>query len=157
MATTKIDQWARELQSGTINIADFGRIGKFKFAEVLAELTAIFPHKFLERTTQNSYEVGLALVHGQTSRAGQKGVIHSYRQCILLKSEVGVLTGLTLLNKLRFRPSSTENNSFEFFSGAGISAFHSPDGWIIKVLEEKTVSLTTKLLTQRGWLVGKAA
>lgn len=156
MATTQIDKWAQELRSGIFNVADFNRMGKFKIDDVLAELTVLFPHKFLEHETQKSHEIGLALWHGRVARAGQKGVSHTYRHCLLLKSQAGVLTGLTLMWKLRFRPSPTEKKSFEFLSGAGMSVFRSPDGWVIKVLEEKTVSLPERLLLKRGWFFQEA-
>jgi hypothetical protein len=124
---------------------------KFRIEDVLAKLTELFPHKFLEHKTETAHEVGLARLHAP------KVISHTYRHCILIKSEAGIVTGLTFMSKLRIRPSPTKKKSFEFLSGAGMGVYRSPDGWVIKKLQEKSVSLTEELLMKRGWLFQETA
>jgi len=55
------------------------------------------------------------------------------------------------MSLLRVRTPRGEDEPVELSSGAGFSLYRDPDGWKIKLLDEKTVSLSRKVLQDRGW------
>ncbi len=161
MATKVITRWVKELRQGTFLLNDIQRMEKMRMNKVLADLSQTFPHKLLERRSGQYQEVGIA----QSSEAidlHRRGVRpnpdsrQTYQHCLFLTSELGTLTGLTLISKLRVRLSSSKMSTVEISSGYGISVFRDIDGWMLKVLDEKKISLPSDVLQRRGWLFAGA-
>ena len=155
MATKVIDRWVKELQQGTFLLSDIQRMEKLQYSEVLEHLSLVFPHKVLDRKLTGNQEVGLAQSSrtiGTSQREAQKQVAQVYHHCLFLTSDSGMLTGLTLMSKLRFRRSSSKKGAFELVSGYGASVFRDIDGWMLKVLGEKKIILSKDVLIRRGWL-----
>ncbi len=42
-------------------------------------------------------------------------------------------------------------DSWEVTCGAGFNLYHDPDGWRLKILKERTISLSEETLQKRGW------
>jgi hypothetical protein len=103
----------------------------------------------LEQHRGAKQEIGLA--QGQSS--SKRSPVKLLHQCLLLTTESGLMTAMAIMTHLRFRPSQQKNGLFELTCGAGFSVYHDPDGWRIKLLQERTVSLTRKTLKERGWLL----
>jgi hypothetical protein len=134
---------AENLKSGTIDISDVHSLEQLDVRQLVDELSAAFPERFLERRIADKWEVGLA-----KAKAG-----HRLNRCILLTSESGQLTTVAMMAFVEFRPSVQNAAVVDISSGGGFSLYRTPDGWKTKLLEEKTVSLATSELAKRGWLI----
>jgi hypothetical protein len=95
----------------------------------------------LEGHTKNKTEIGLA----------QKRRARRYLRCIVLTFEFDRLTSLASMTYLRFRRSARQPEVRELASGAGFNLFRDIDGWKIKLLEERKVTLPDTSLRKRGW------
>jgi hypothetical protein len=89
-------------------------------------------------------EVGLA-----QARQRQK-----YLHCLLLAIEGDRLTSLAAMTCLRIRRLPGTADSWELTCGGGFNLYHDPDGWRLKLLEERTISLSEETLRKRGWSLG---
>jgi hypothetical protein len=136
--------------------------------EILARLRPSHPVPFLNRHLGQKTEFGLA--RGKARRYDYRPKLHwprkskqpaklfrdEFKDCLLLTAESGWLTTLATMTSLRFRPSRRDPAQFELSCGAGLSLYRDPDGWKIKLLEERTVSLAERSLRARGWLFDTA-
>jgi hypothetical protein len=147
MSTQQIQDWAQRLQVGTLELFDLEAFEKLQIEDLTRELGTAYPLSFLKRQQRTKQEIGLAQSQSTSKRWPSK-LLH---QCLLFTSELGRMTAMAVMTHIRFRPS--QQGTFELTSGAGFSVYHDPDGWRIKLLQERTVSLTRKNLRERGWLL----
>jgi hypothetical protein len=149
MATAPIQTWAERLRVGTLELFDLESFAKLKIDELARELEVAYPVRFLESHRGNKQEIGLA--QRQTrSRRWPTQLLH---QCLLFTSESGSMTAMAVMTRIRFRPSQEERGGIELTSGAGFNVYHDPDGWRIKLLQQRTVVLNEDTLRARGWLL----
>jgi len=150
MTTQQLDRWAERLASGEVELANIERISPVPFEQLLTRIASEFPYRMLDRRLRRRREIGVAKSHRQNVSGGRGGTVtHHFANCLLLNSESGVLTGLTIMSKIRCR--RTTNQNFEIVSGSGLSIVHSPEGWVLAALPERTVVLDESLLSKRGW------
>ena len=141
MASARLEDWVERLKTGTLDVSDLKTLERLKMDQLVDRLSRRYPVRFLEGQIRNKREVGLA-----QRRRGRK-----YIRCLFLTDESGRLTALSTMTFLRIRPSSHPANTVQLSSGAGFSLYRDPDGWKIKLVEERTVSLTEAALRKRGW------
>ena len=147
MSTQQIQDWAQRLQVGTLELFDLEAFEKLQIEDLTRELGSVYPLRFLKRQHRAKQEIGLAQSQSSSKRWPSK-LLH---QCLLFTCESGRMTAMAVMTHIRFRPS--QQGIFELTSGAGFSVYHDPDGWRIKLLQQRTVSLTRKNLRERGWLL----
>ena len=147
MSTQQKQDWVQRLQVGTFELFDLEAFEKLQIEELTRELGTAYPLSFLKRQQRTKQEIGLAQSQSTSKRWPSKLL----RQCLLFTSESGRMTAMAVMTHIRFRPS--QRGIFELTSGAGFSVYHDPDGWRIKLLQERAVSLTRKSLRERGWLL----
>ncbi len=145
MPSTKAEQWTEDLKAGHVDVADLDKLGAVSPQGLIAKLQPAFPLMFLEGRNRDKMEFGLA-----QRRRGQL-----YRRCLLLTFEGNRLTSLASLTSLRVRPSPGAPGSRELTSGAGFNVYRDPDGWMIKLLEQRTVTLAKESLRRRGWCLAE--
>ena len=141
MLTAQIGSILENLRAGVIEASDLERLEELGSQQVLEELACQYPVRFLESRGPEKWEFGQA----QSRRR------NLYRHCLLLTSEQGRLTTLAMLTFLRIRPPGKPTGTYEFTSGGGFSLYRDPDGWKLKLLEERKTTLTKKLMERRGW------
>jgi len=141
MITAESETWVQRIKSGTLNVSDLESLDRVDADDVVADLSRLYPVRFLEGSQRTKREVGLA-----QSRQRQK-----YLHCLLLTSEGGRVTSLAAMTCLRVRRLSGSADSWEVTCGAGFNLYHDPDGWRLKLLEERIVSLSEETLRKRGW------
>jgi hypothetical protein len=157
-----IPEWVERLKEGTLDLTDLKSLEGIPPADVVAQITAFFPVKFLDRTQRNKRELGLAQVHrrripgprkpnSRTPLRKQTAATDAFHRCVLLTCESDHLTTLAVMTLLRTRSPRAEEEPIALSSGAGFSLYHDPDGWKIKLLEEKTITLSRQSLHARGW------
>ena len=133
-----------DLKCGVIGASDLHWLEEFESDRVDSELATQFPVIFLQSRRPGKWEVGRA-----QSRHG-----NTFRHCVLLTSEAGRITTLARMTSLRVRPPGGTRNHYEIKVGAGYSLYRDPDGWKVKLLEERTTSLPKSLIEKRGWKLG---
>ncbi len=149
MSAQQKQNWVQRLQVGTLELFDLEAFEKLHVEDLIHELSSTYPVRFLEQHHGTKQEIGVAQGQSSSKRWPTK-LLH---QCLLLTVESGLMTGMAVLTHLRFRPSQQQRGIFELTSGAGFSVYHDPDGWRIKLLRERTVSLTRKTMKERSWLL----
>jgi hypothetical protein len=149
MSTQQIQDWVQRLQVGTLELFDLEVFEKLQIEDLTHELGSAYPLRFLQRRQKTKQEIGLA----QSQSSSKRWPTKLLRQCLLFTSESGLMTAMAAMTQLRFRPSQRQEGIFELTSGAGFSVYHDPDGWRIKLLQERTVSLPRKTLREKGWLL----
>ena len=149
MSTQQIQDWAQRLQVGTLELFDLEAFEKLQIEDLTRELGSVYPLRFLKRQHRAKQEIGLAQSQSSSKRWPSK-LLH---QCLLFTSESGRMTAMAVMTHIRFRFRPSQQGIFELTSGAGFSVYHDPDGWRIKLLQQRTVSLTRKNLRERGWLL----
>jgi hypothetical protein len=149
MSTPHNQDWVQRLQVGTLELFDLEAFEKLQVEELLDELSTAYPVRFLERRQRSKQEIGLAQRQSSSNRWPTK-ILY---QCLLLTTESNRMTGMAVMTRLRFRSSRQQDETFELTSGAGFSVYHDPDGWRIKLLQERTTSLSRKTLRERGWML----
>lgn len=141
MITAESETWVQRIKSGTLNVSDLESLSRVDADFVVDDLSRLYPVRFLEGSQRTKREVGLAQL-----RHRQK-----YLHCLLLTSEAGRVTSLAALTCLRARRLPGSADSWELTCGAGFNLYHDPDGWRLKLLEERTISLSEETLRRRGW------
>jgi len=165
MTTTPVMEWVDRLRVGTLDVSDLKTLEEVRLADILDGLLKLFPVQFLNRKQRGKWEVGLAQVHrhnrpaavarsSKTPLRKRTAASHTLEHCLLLTSESDHLTTLAAMNRLRVRTLRGKDEPVEFSSGAGFSLYRDPDGWKIKLLEERTIALSHKALHDRGWQLG---
>jgi hypothetical protein len=144
MISAASETWVQRIKSGTLNVADLADLTDLDAEEVVDRLSELYPVRFLEGSQRNKREVGLAQV-----RRRQK-----YLHCLLLTTESDRLTSLAAMTCLRVRRLPGPPDNWELTCGAGFNLYHDPDGWRLKLLEERTISLSDETLRKRGWSLG---
>lgn len=144
MSTIAIHHIVQDLERGVLDLShDLETFEELTLAELLPELSHRYPIRFLERYRGQTHEVGIA----QTRRRNR------YRRCLLVTQEADGLTTLAFVTFLRFRHPRAPDEPYDLTVGGGFSLYRTPDGWNIKLLQERTVSLTRHQLQERGWIV----
>jgi hypothetical protein len=141
MISATTETWVERIKSGTLNVSDLDELAHLNAEEVIDDLSRLYPIRFLAGSQRRKREVGLA-----RSRQRQK-----YLHCLLLTSEGGRLTSLAAVTCLRIRRLRGAAESWQVTCGAGFNLYHDPDGWRLKLLEERTISLSEESLRKRGW------
>jgi hypothetical protein len=148
MTSTATAEWARRLQAGTLDLFDLKALEAVRIEDLIGELSAFYPVRFLDRSIGTKREIGLA----QKSRVQKRSGIRQLTECLILTSEGTAITTLAAMTQLRCRPSRSKASTIELTTDPGFRLYHDPDGWRIKLLHERTVTLTEQALRKRGWL-----
>ena len=144
MISAANETWIQRIKSGTLNVADLDDLADLDAAEVVDRLSDLYPVRFLEGSRRDKREIGLAQVQQR----------QKYLHCLLLTTEGDRLTSLAAMTCLRVRRLPGSPDRRELTCGAGFNLYHDPDGWRLKLLEERTISLSDDALRKRGWSLG---
>lgn len=130
------------LKSGSVNVSDIATLEQLDIEQLVDELSSHYLIEFLNHRIGEKWEVGLA-----------KGRVNDeFQRCLMLTSERGHLTTIAVMAFINFQQSPSSPDLCDMTSGAGYSLCRTPDGWKIRSLDEKRVSLKRDVLKKRGWL-----
>ena len=154
MSKVQLARWLKDAQKGIFNIPQLEQLDFPK--AITATFLIVSLQVVRAHSLDHFFEVGFAETQEAAKEKGKtdQQSIHTYVHCVFLTSDSGALTGVTFLGRIHCRPSPNKNGSFELASSSSVSVFKSPDGWVVKSLEEKTISLDEQVMTKRGWLFG---
>lgn len=133
---------AENLKSGAVNVSDIAMLEQLDIEQLVGELSSHYPVRFLNHRIGEKWEVGLA----------KDRVSDELQRCLMLTSERGHLTTIAVIAFIDFQQSASTPDLCDMTSGGGYSLYRTPDGWKIKSLDEKQVSLKRDVLKNRGWL-----
>lgn len=133
------------LKSGTVNVSDIATLEQLDLVKLVGELSSYYPIEFLNHRIGEKWEIGLA----------QDCVSDEFQRCLILTSERGHLTTIAVMASINVQQSPSSPDIYEMTSGGGYSLYRTPDGWKIKFLEEKQISLKRDVLKRRGWLFAR--
>jgi hypothetical protein len=148
MIAPQLDDWVERLKFGTLDVSDLRLIEALRLPNILERLSGSYPIRFLFRQQRTKQEIGLARTHRVVRR--QAGTTHTFQDCLLLTSESDQITTLAAMPLLRVRVRRS-SEGIDLDCGAGFSLYRDPDGWKIKLLEERTIRLSRQALSVRGW------
>jgi len=162
MTAARVIEWVQRLNAVTLDLSDLKMIEEVRLPDVLDEISASFPVAFLNRGQRGKREIGLAQARrrhvtparrhsSRTPLRKRTATTDTFQHCLFLTSESDHLTTLAAMNLLRVRTPHGDDEPVELSSGAGFSLYRDPDGWKIKLLEERTISLSRKALHEHGW------
>jgi hypothetical protein len=145
-----------------LDLSDFRALEEVRLGDLLAGLTELFPVRLLARQQRAKRETGLARSHRRRRLAPRKArsrararpadsVTDTFEHCLFLTGESEHLTTLAVMSQLRARTPGGRDEAVQLSCGAGFSLYRVPDGWKIKLLEERTISLSRQALHERGW------
>jgi len=148
MAARTTTDWAQRLQSGTLDLFDLSTFEQTRIEELIQDLAKYYPVRFLDRTVGAKREIGLA----QQCRVHKRSGVRRLNECLILTSDRNAMTTLAAMTRLVCRPSREKPSTIELTTDPGFSLYHDPDGWRIKLLHSRTISLSQETLRKRGWL-----
>ncbi len=74
-----------------------------------------------------------------------------FRDCLLLSGEAESVTGVAVATRLIVKPRRKPRRALVLTTGRGFKLDRSPDGWVIKPVKKRTVTLTEEFLRKNGW------
>jgi hypothetical protein len=158
MLTTQVTDLLRQLRSGRLDTADATVLEQIPSDELISDLRALYPVLFQERVVARKHEIGMA--HSVQFEVAARRVLKSLfpaahllpilRNCLFLSSYDNAIGEITTTASLHIRPDWATNNVV-LKMGRGFKLDRTPDGWAIKKLKRRAITLSEELLADRGW------
>jgi hypothetical protein len=157
MIANEARELIRQLRAGVIDSKDTAVLEGHSALEYIAELRRLFPVEFQERRVDRKYEVGLARSIQQAltliNVAGSPFpvMVTEIRRCLFVSCYHDLLSEITYTSGIRLRPMGGATGEVMLEMGLGNKLDRTPDGWVLKPLMRRTVTLTESFLSKRGW------
>jgi hypothetical protein len=148
-----------QLRSGTWDVANASSLEQIPWDEFIADLRGRYPIVFQERVVGTKHEIGmartlqfeLAVRKLPDSRFMIPCLLPVLRPCLFVSAYQGSLGEITFAKSLRVRPGEGAPGDVTLKMGRGYKLDRTPDGWVLKALEARAVTLTEVFLLKRGW------
>ena len=159
MPTTQTKDLLHQLRSGTWDVANASQLEQTPWNEFVAELRALYPVMFQERLVDTKREIGLArslqfqlaVRRLPDSLFTLPCLLPVLRRCLFANSYEETLSEITISTGIRVRPAGGSSRNVILKMGRGHKLDRTPDGWVLKPLEMRSVTLTEAFLSKRGW------
>ena len=159
MLTAQKKELLQRLRAGHFDPADTEELERTPCSELLAELEPDYPFRFQQRRIRDKWEVGMARSFGFKLAASFSEnavfpillMLPVFRDCLLLSGEAQSVTGVAVATRLIVKPRRKPARALVLTTGRGFKLDRLPDGWAIKPVEKRTVTLTEEFLRKRGW------
>jgi hypothetical protein len=159
MMTQDVKGLVRRLRSGVLDTADTSALERVSASEFIADLKTVYHVLFHERHVGRKYEVGMArslqfeLAARKTSGSLFPAVhlLPVLRNCLFVSAYDNVLGEVTSAASVHVMPQGDASGNVIVRMGRGFKLDRSPDGWVLKPLKTREVTLTEAFLAKRGW------
>jgi hypothetical protein len=159
MIATQTKEFLQRLRQGVPTEDDRTFLENARADDLIAELRSVYRLTFQERHIGRKWEVSLArslrteLVARPipTSVFVSFEVVQVYISCLMLNIEDNLVTGISRLGRLALRTVAEPTPGLSLTTGRGYKLDFTPDGWSLKRLKKRTVTLTEPFLRNRGW------
>jgi hypothetical protein len=156
--TGQVADLLHRLRSGALQAPDAAILEQIAFDEFVSDVRSVYPVLFQERAVGRKQELGLAQGVQFDVAAGK--VLNSLfpaahllpvlRRCLLLSAYDNAISEITYIGTLRIRPEWA-TSSVVLRMGRGCKLDRTPDGWSVKALTRRDVTLAERILADRGW------
>ncbi len=159
MLATQVKELLHRLRSGTLESADAALFDQIPFSEFIPEIRTLYPVLFQERAVGRKLEVGMACsvqLEIAAHRLPKSLVPAAYllpvlRRCLFVSSYGDSITEITATSSLHVRPVWGADNEVQLRMSRGFKLDRTPDGWAIRPLQRRAVTLSEDFLLRRGW------
>jgi hypothetical protein len=159
MLTKQMMSLVRQVRSGEWDQAQITTVEHLSATEFVKELRSKYLIIFQERRVGHKSETGLArsvslelvrrqLPHSQLSLFFFMPVL---RQCLFVSSYDDRITEVTTVASIQVIPGGGDSLDVTLRMGLGHKLDKRPDGWFVKKLKKRPVTLSEAFLAARGW------
>jgi hypothetical protein len=157
MITSQARELILRLRAGAIDPKDTAALeGQPAFA-FIADVRKLFPVEFQERRVGRKYEVGLARsIRQELTLINVAGspfpvLLPEIRRCLFVSCYDDRLSEITYTSRILIRPTGEATGEVVLDMEPGNKLDRTPDGWVLKPLKKRAVTLTEAFLAKRGW------
>lgn len=159
MIAAETKELLRRLRSGKMDVADTGALEKLSANYFIEDIKNFYNILFQERQVGNKQEVGLARslkvefsVRGLPNSLFAPVSPHPVlSKCLFVSSYEDSISEITVAASIHVLPRGGEAKEVILKLGRGHKLDRTPDGWMIKPLERRSVTLSESFLSKRGW------
>jgi hypothetical protein len=159
MISTEINGMLKQLKLGEFDPSQADQLERLSPDEFISDLKVSYPVVFQERQIRDKHEIGMARkISLETvarkipgSNFFQFSIFPSIKNCVLASYYASSLSEITVLSEIRVRPRGGPALDVNLKMGHGYKLDKTPDGWFVKQLTNRSVTLSESFLLARGW------
>jgi hypothetical protein len=156
---TETGELLRQLRSGNLDISSLSGLERLSARDFVSDLSALYPLMIQERHIGTRYEVGLArsrkielAVHRNPNTLfASVSLDPVLSKCLFVSSYDDSISEITIAASLHLHPRGGTSKHVVLKMGKGLKLDRTPDGWTLKPLQRRSVTLTEEFLSKRGW------
>jgi hypothetical protein len=159
MITRQMINLVRQVRSGELDQAQISTVEHLSATEFVQELRSKYLVLFQERRVGHKYEIGLA--RSVSLELARRQLPNSHlslfffmpvlRQCMFVSSYDDRITEVTTVASIQVIPGGGDSVEITLRMGLGHKLDKRPDGWFLKKLKKRPVTLSEAFLSARGW------
>jgi hypothetical protein len=159
MVSTEIQDLLNRLKLGQLEPSQTAELEHLSADEFVSDLSGSYPLVFQQRQVRDKHEIGMA--RGISIEAAVRqvpgsnflrfGIFQALKNCVLISSYENSLSEITVLSDIRVRPKGGPSLDVVMRMGRGHKLDKTPDGWTVKPIKTRSVTLSESFLTARGW------
>jgi hypothetical protein len=159
MITIQIKDLLRQLRSGKLDVANASSLEQLSSSDFAADLREGYPLAFQERRIRHKHEIGMARsISLETSlyQIPNSLFLHvrsflTLSKCVFVSSYNDSLSEITTISHIQVVPKGGVALDVTLKMGRGYKLDKTPDGWTVRRLKRRTITLTEPFLVKRGW------
>jgi hypothetical protein len=148
----------QQLRSGQWDPANATLLEPLSASEFTTDLRSLYPVMFQERSVGRKHEIGLARsLRFEFAVRKHPGSLFTppcllpvLWRCLFVSSYEESISEITITSTVRVSPASGTRDVI-LKMGRGYKLDRTPDGWALKPLERRAVTLSEAFLAKRGW------
>jgi len=155
----EIKDLLRQLRSGKLDVANAPSLEQLSAGDLVADLREMYPLVFQERRIRNKHEIGMARSISLETSYHQIPNSHFFdvrlfrtlRKCVFMSSYNDSLGEITTISHIQVVPKGGADLDVTLKMGGGYKLDKTPDGWTVRRLKRRTITLNEPFLLRRGW------
>jgi len=146
----------RQLRSARPDAGVAERLGQMSANAIVADIRAAYPVLFQERFIGRKHEVGVARAlrfefSARDSLSPALCLLPVLWKCVFVSSYDDVVSEVTSTASIHVRPAWNTPHKTVLKLGRGVKFDSTAEGWTVKPLQRRAVTLSDDLLRKRGW------
>jgi hypothetical protein len=147
------------LRSGKLDVASVAPLEQLVASGLIADLRSLYPVMFQERVIGRKHEVGMArslqfefaIRKQPDSHFPQVLLLPVLRKCLFVSSYDDAISEVTTTASILVGQKIGATKEVVLKMERGYKLDRTPDGWALKPLRKRAVTLSETFLIQRGW------
>lgn len=160
MMTIQVKDLLRKLRSGTLDVGAATLLEQLTASGLISDLRGSYPVIFQQRDVGKKHEVGMA--HSLRFKLAVRKLDDSlFRQvflfpvlckCLFVSAYEDAISEITVAASIHIEPKGEgSTKALILKTRQGHKLDKSSDGWVLKPLQRRAVTLDETLLSKRGW------